>query len=191
MGDDQSPRPPVALTGLDRILGDLNEAQQEAVLATSGPLVILAGAGSGKTRVISRRAAFAIERDVVRSDRILLVTFTDRAAAEMAGRMAALGHPGVMARTFHAAALAQLRHFWPARHGGDPLPSVLDSKSRLLAPLAAKLPGHYRFTPVKDLADAIERAKVGRIRPERWLDAGDGRAPIPPDLFVRLYRDYE
>jgi len=175
----------------DRLLEDLNPSQREAVTATSGPLAIVAGAGSGKTRVISRRAAYAIETATVATDQILLVTFTDKAAGEMVERMAVLGHRGVMARTFHAAALAQLRHFWPSRHGGEPLPSILDSKLRLLVPLVGRLPGGYRFTPSKDVADTIEWAKVRRIKPDRWVTDGGDRAPIPADLFARLYRNYE
>ena len=175
----------------ERLLEDLNPSQREAVSVTSGPLAIIAGAGSGKTRVISRRAAYAIETGVVPADQILLVTFTDKAAGEMVERVAALGHSGVMARTFHAAALAQLRHFWPSRHDGSPLPSILDSKLRLLVPLVGRLPGGYRFTPAKDVADTIEWAKVRRIKPERWVAEGADRAPIPADLFGRLYRDYE
>ena len=175
----------------DRLLADLNPSQREAVTTTSGPLAILAGAGSGKTRVISRRAAYAIETGAVPADQVLLVTFTEKAAGEMVGRMAGLGHPAVMARTFHAAALAQLRHFWPSRHDGVPLPSILDSKVRLLIPLVGRLPGGYRFTPAKDVADTIEWAKVRRIRPERWLNEGGDRAPVPADIFARLYGDYE
>ncbi|MGO9178733.1 MAG: ATP-dependent helicase [Candidatus Limnocylindrales bacterium] len=175
----------------ERLLADLNEAQREAVQATSGPLAVLAGAGSGKTRVVSRRAAYAIETGVVPPDQILLVTFTDKAAGEMVERMSALGHPRVMARTFHATALAQLRFFWPTRHAGEELPHVLPSKLELIVPLARRLPGGYRFTPAKDLADVIEWAKVRRIPPERWVEDGQDRAPIPPELFARLYRDYE
>jgi len=175
----------------ERLLGDLNPSQREAVTTTSGPLAIVAGAGSGKTRVISRRAAYAIETGATPADQVLLVTFTDKAAGEMVERMAALGHRGVMARTFHAAALAQLRHFWPSRHDGAPLPAILDSKLRLLVPLIGRLPGGYRFTPAKDMADTIEWAKVRRIRPERWVGEGGDRAPIPSDLFARAYRDYE
>jgi DNA helicase II / ATP-dependent DNA helicase PcrA len=175
----------------ERLLEDLNASQREAVTATAGPLAIIAGAGSGKTRVISRRAAYAIEAGAVPADQILLVTFTDKAAGEMVERMAVLGHRGVMARTFHAAALAQLRHFWPSRHGGAPLPSILDSKLRVLVPLVGRLPGGYRFTPARDMADTIEWAKVRRIRPAQWVDEGGDRAPIPADLFARVYRDYE
>jgi DNA helicase-2/ATP-dependent DNA helicase PcrA len=175
----------------ERLLADLNGAQREAVSLTSGPLAIVAGAGSGKTRVISHRAAYAIETGVVPADRILLVTFTEKAASEMVARMASLGHRGVMARTFHAAALAQLRHFWPLHHDGRPLPQVVPSKLRLLRSIVARLPGHYKFTPLKDIADVIEWAKVRRIRPERWLAEGGDRASIPPDLFARAYGDYE
>ena len=154
-------------------------------------MAIIAGAGSGKTRVISRRAAYAIETGTVPAGQILLVTFTDKAANEMAERIASLGHRGVVARTFHAAALAQLRHFWPSRHHGAPLPAILDSKLRLLVPLVGRLPGGYRFTPSKDVADTIEWAKVRRIRPQEWASKGADRAPIPPELFGRIYRDYE
>jgi DNA helicase-2/ATP-dependent DNA helicase PcrA len=175
----------------ERLLDGLNDAQREAVTATSGPVVIIAGAGSGKTRVISHRAAYAIETSAVRGDRILLVTFTDKAANEMVERVAALGHPRVMAKTFHAAALAQLRHFWPTRHDGAPPPRVSDGKGRILYPLASRLPGGYRFTQVKDLAETIEWAKVRRISPERWILDGGDRAPIPAELFAGVYRDYE
>ena len=175
----------------ERLLEDLNPSQRDAVTTTSGPLAIIAGAGSGKTRVISRRAAYAIETGAIPADQILLVTFTDKAAGEMVDRMTALGHRGVLARTFHAAALAQLRHFWPSRHDGAPLPAILDSKLRLLVPLVGRLPGGYRFTPSKDVADTIEWAKVRRIRPQQWTREGGDRATIPAELFARVYRDYE
>jgi DNA helicase-2/ATP-dependent DNA helicase PcrA len=182
---------PATAPGPDRLLEGLNDAQREAVTITTGPLAIIAGAGSGKTRVISHRAAFAIETGVVKSDQVLLVTFTEKAATEMVERMASLGHRGVMARTFHAMALSQLRHFWPSRHEGHPAPQVLDAKWRILSPLARGLPGGYKFTTVKDLAETIEWAKVRRIAPDRWVAAGGDRAPIPPDLFARVYADYE
>ena len=181
--------------GPDRLLDDLNEAQRTAVSITQGPLAIIAGAGSGKTRVISHRAAYAIETEAVAADRVLLVTFTDKAATEMVQRMRTLSHPRVMARTFHAFALAQLRHFWPSRHDGEPLPELLESKTEILFRLARGLPGHYRFAAPRDLAETIEWAKVRRITPNRWEQdgnqAGRERAPIPADLFARLYANYE
>ena len=179
---------------VDRLLGDLEAAQREAVLATSGPVAILAGAGTGKTQVISRRTAYAVATRVVPPDQILVVTFTDKAAGEMVERLRGLGLPGITARTFHAHALSQLRHFWPSRHEGYLLPEILDSKLSLLIPIARRLPGHYRFTPAKDLADEIEWAKSRRIG-VRAYEAEAERAgrvpPIPPDLMRRVYDDYE
>jgi DNA helicase II / ATP-dependent DNA helicase PcrA len=178
------------------LLDDLDLEQREAVLATEGPVVILAGAGTGKTRVISRRTAYAIETGVVPADQVLVVTFTEKAAGEMVERLRELGLPGVTARTFHAQALRQLRHFWPSMHGGDPLPELLDSKLPILIRLVRALPGHYRFTPSKDIADEIEWSKSRRIGPEAYATAAEvvaGRRspPIPADLFVKVYADYE
>ena len=178
----------------ETLTSDLDPEQREAVLATSGPVAILAGAGSGKTRVISRRTAYAIATGAVTPDQVLVVTFTDKAAGEMVERLRGLGLPGVTARTFHAQALSQLRHFWPDRHDGDPLPTLLDSKLPIIGRLARQLPGHYRFTPAKDLADEIEWAKSRRIPPrayEREAEAAGREPPIPVDLFVRTYENYE
>jgi DNA helicase-2/ATP-dependent DNA helicase PcrA len=176
------------------LLADLDPEQGEAVRATNGPLVIHAGAGSGKTRVISRRTAYAIATGVVPADQALLVTFTDKAATEMVARLRSLGLPGVTARTFHAHALSQLRHFWPAGHDGAPLPDLLDSKLPIIGRLARQLPGHYRFTPSKDLADEIEWAKARRIQPHAYeaeAAAAGREPPIPADLVVRVFADYE
>jgi DNA helicase-2/ATP-dependent DNA helicase PcrA len=177
----------------DALLADLDPAQREAVTITSGPLCILAGAGSGKTRVISRRVAYALAAGVIRPSDALVVTFTDKAAGEMRSRLAALGQPGVAASTFHAAALRQLRHFWPRVHGTDP-PAILESKVPILAPLAAGLPGGYRYLAVRDLAGEIEWAKARRIRPtdyETRAIEDERDASLPPDLMANLYRRYE
>ncbi len=126
------------------------------------------------------------------ADQALVVTFTDKAAGEMVDRLRALGLPGVTARTFHAHALSQLRHFWPSRHDGEPLPELLDSKMPLLVPIARGLPGNYRFTAVKDLADEIEWAKSRRLTPTTYERAvADREPPIPIDLFVRVFAGYE
>ncbi|MBI2776602.1 MAG: ATP-dependent DNA helicase UvrD2 [Chloroflexi bacterium] len=178
----------------ETLLADLDPDQREAVLATSGPVAVHAGAGSGKTRVISRRTAYAIATGVVPADQVLVVTFTDRAANEMVERLRGLGLPGVTARTFHAHALSQLRHYWPVTHDGRPLPELLDSKGLIVSRLARQLPGHYRFTPSKDLSDEIEWSKARRIAPgayEREAAAARREPPIPVDLFVRVYGDYE
>jgi DNA helicase-2/ATP-dependent DNA helicase PcrA len=172
---------------------DLNPAQREAVETTVGPLCILAGAGTGKTRVISRRVAYAIATGAVHPGHVLVVTFTDKAANEMRERLAALGFPGVQAQTFHAAAFRQLRYFWSRLHDTR-LPEVLDSKAPLLGPLQRSLPGGYKFTAVKDLADELEWAKARRLDPSTYQAAVEaiGRTPpIPGDLFAGVFRRYE
>ena len=187
-------RPDLAPLDAKRLLADLDPEQEVAVRATSGPVAIHAGAGTGKTRVISRRTAYAIATDVVPPDQVLVVTFTDKAATEMVDRLGGLGLPGVTARTFHAHALSQLRHFWPARHDGASMPAILDERGLAIWRLARQLPGNYRFTPSKDLADEIGWAKARRITPRTYeLEAArtNREPPIPIDLFVRVFGDYE
>src|SRR5437867_1768939 len=99
------------------LVENLNAEQRRAVEAVRGPVCILAGAGSGKTTTITRRIANQVATAAFRSDQILAVTFTDKAAGELRERLAALGAHGVQARTFHSAALAQLRYFAPDRVG--------------------------------------------------------------------------
>jgi DNA helicase-2/ATP-dependent DNA helicase PcrA len=180
------------MTDTERILEGLNGEQRTAVTTTSGPVAIIAGAGSGKTRVVSHRTAYAVATGVVPESGVLLVTFTEKAAGEMAARVRALGLGSVTARTFHSAALAQLRYFWPSRHDGAELPEIMADKWRIVSPLARNLPGGYRFTPTKDLMDEIEWAKSRRITPSTYLARSVGRTPpTTSDLFVRLFRDYE
>ncbi len=188
----------VPVTDPARLLDDLNDAQRDAVLATTGPVVILAGAGTGKTRVISRRTAYAVATDVVPADQVLVVTFTDKAASEMVSRLKQLGLPEVTARTFHAHALSQLRHYWPLLHDGAPLPDLLDSKLPLLVPMIRALPPPYKFTPSKDIADEIEWAKSRRLTPSTYEAAVAGTqtvpgrdAPVPHGVFVELFAGYE
>src|SRR3712207_56564 len=171
----------------NRIFAGLNGEQRRAVEAVRGPVCILAGAGSGKTTTITRRIANQVATGAFRADDILAVTFTDKAAGEMRGRLAALGVAGVAARTFHAAALGQLHAYGAAPRGG-----VLPSKVIVLTNVARTLPRPYRFRPVGDLATEIEWAKNRRLTPETYADeVGDHRAPLPPDLMTRVFRDYE
>ena len=161
-------------------------------LATSGPVAILAGAGSGKTRVISRRTAYAIATAVVPADQVLVVTFTEKAAGEMVGRLRDLGLPGVTARTFHAHALSQLRFFWPLRHDGEPLPELLDSKAPDREPARPPAP---RPLPVHAGQGPRGRDRVGEVAPDHpapyEAEAVGREPPIPADLFVRVYEGYE
>jgi DNA helicase-2/ATP-dependent DNA helicase PcrA len=169
------------------ILDGLNPEQRRAAEAVRGPVCILAGAGSGKTTTITRRVANQVATGAFEPSQILAVTFTDKAATELRTRLAALGVAGVTARTFHSAALAQLRFFAPDRVGG-----ILASKAVLLRQIGNTLPGAYRFRPAGDLATEVEWAKNRGLEPRTYLAAlGDHLPPIPPDLMARVFREYE
>src|SRR5438477_9851081 len=132
------------------VLEGLNPEQREAATAVRGPVVILAGAGTGKTTTITRRIAYQVASGAFRPGEILAVTFTEKAAGELKARLRTLGVEGVEARTFHSAALAQLGRMWP-RFEDHPLPDVLDAKGPLIASLANALPRPYRFVPRREL----------------------------------------
>jgi DNA helicase-2/ATP-dependent DNA helicase PcrA len=166
---------------------DLNREQQRAVDAVSGPVCILAGAGTGKTTTVTCRIANQVATSAFSASEILAVTFTDKAATELRSRLAGLGAHGVRASTFHAAALAQLRHFRPEAVG-----TILPSKALLLRQIANRLPGAFKFRPAGDLATEIEWAKNRRIPPDGYLEAArERKPPLPHDLMLRVYREYE
>jgi DNA helicase-2/ATP-dependent DNA helicase PcrA len=169
------------------ILDGLNPEQKRAVLQTRGTVCILAGAGSGKTTTITRRIAWQVASAAFPAERILAVTFTDKAATEMRSRLKALGAEGVAARTFHAAALGQLRWLAPGRLG-----EILPSKGLIVRRIANCLPRPHCFRHASDLAGEIERAKNRRVSPANYLDTlGEHQPPLPPDLMLRVYETYE
>jgi DNA helicase-2/ATP-dependent DNA helicase PcrA len=169
------------------ILDGLNSEQRRAAEATRGPVCILAGAGSGKTTTITRRIAWQVATCAFRSDELLAVTFTDKAAGEMRARLARLGVDGVEARTFHSAALAQLR-----QSRGEAPGRILSSKALLLRQIGNSLPRPFRFRPAGDLATEVEWAKNRRLTPETYRGGLNGHEPpIPDDLMARVFGDYE
>jgi DNA helicase II / ATP-dependent DNA helicase PcrA len=169
------------------ILEGLNPEQRRAAEAVRGPVCILAGPGSGKTTTITRRIAWQVASGAVPSDEILAVTFTDKAAGEMRARLQRLGVDGVEARTFHSAALAQLRR----TKGGGP-GRILASKALLLRQIGNTLPPPYRFRPAGDLATEVEWAKNRRLTPQGYRNALNGHEPpIPDDLMATVFREYE
>ena len=169
------------------VLDGLNPEQRRAAEAVRGPVCILAGAGSGKTTTITRRIAWQVSSGAFRSDELLAVTFTDKAATEMRGRLERLGVPGVEARTFHSAALSQL-----ARARGETPGRILSTKTLLLRQIGNTLPRPYRFRPAGDLATEVEWAKNRRLTPETYVGGlGPHESPIPPDLMARVFREYE
>jgi ATP-dependent DNA helicase UvrD/PcrA len=170
----------------DAIFEGLNPEQRGAVEAVHGPVVILAGAGSGKTTTITRRIAWQVASGAFAAGEILAVTFTDKAAGEMRRRLERLGVDGVRARTFHASALQQL-HYFGRGPGG-----VLPSKALMLRHIANTLPRPYRFRPAADIATELEWAKNRRIPADGYEELAEERtAALPPDLMGRVYREYE
>ncbi|MGN9812159.1 ATP-dependent DNA helicase UvrD2 [Micromonospora sp. BQ11] len=155
----------------ERVLAGLDPEQRSAVTAPAGPVCILAGAGTGKTRAVTSRIAHRALTGEISPRHVLAVTFTARAAAEMRSRLAALGVPGVQARTFHAAALRQVRYFAPRLLEGRAMPELLDSKVRLVTLAAAKVGLRTDRAAARDLAGEIEWAKSSLVEPAEYVVA--------------------
>jgi DNA helicase-2/ATP-dependent DNA helicase PcrA len=176
------------------VLAGLDDEQRAAVTAPAGPVCILAGAGTGKTRAITHRIAYRVLTGEVEARHVLAVTFTARAAAQLRARLADLGVPGVQARTFHAAALRQLRFFAPRLLSGRELPEVVESKARLVGLAAARSGLRVDRTGARDLAGEIEWAKSSLIEPGDYVAAATrtGRdTPEDPAKVAEVYANYE
>jgi DNA helicase-2/ATP-dependent DNA helicase PcrA len=145
-----------------QVLAGLDDEQQVVATSVHGPVVVLAGAGTGKTRAITHRMAYAVATGAHEARRSLAVTFTTRAAGEMRVRLRELGVEGAQVRTFHGAALRQLRYFWP-RLSGQTFPDVLPGKARLLAEAASKSGIATNAAVIRDLASDIEWSKVSEL----------------------------
>ncbi|SPM28455.1 Superfamily I DNA or RNA helicase [Mycobacterium terramassiliense] len=191
------PMPMVA----DALTAELDDEQREAVLAPRGPVCVLAGAGTGKTRTITHRIAQLVAGGHVAAGQVLAVTFTQRAAGEMRARLRALAHGAhagsgvgaVQALTFHAAAHRQLRYFWP-RVVGDTGWQLLDSKFPVVARAASRCRLNVSTDDVRDLAGEIEWAKASLIGPEEYPSAvaDVGRdAPMDAKQIAAVYSAYE
>lgn len=167
----------------EEILAGLDPEQRAAAEAVSGPVVILAGAGTGKTRAITHRIAYAVATGQHDPRRSLAVTFTARAAGEMRGRLRSLG-TDVTARTFHAAALAQLSHFWPRAVGGT-LPQIQASKAGHVARAAAPLGIAVDSATVRDLSAEVEWAKVSNVHPDDYVAMAAAAGRTPPGSVTR------
>jgi DNA helicase II / ATP-dependent DNA helicase PcrA len=176
----------------DPLLDDLDETQRKAVTLDAAPLAILAGAGSGKTRVLTRRIGWHASRARLEPEHVLAVTFTRKAAGELVARLERLGvRRRVTAGTFHAIALAQLRR--RAADRGRPMPAVLGRKARLLAPM---LPGRGAEATLAaaEMAGEIEWAKARLVRPEGYEEvvvSARRDLPRPPADIASIYDRYE
>ncbi|OBJ33404.1 ATP-dependent DNA helicase UvrD2 [Mycolicibacter heraklionensis] len=188
---------------MDALIAGLDEEQCAAVLAPRGPVCVLAGAGTGKTRTITHRIAQLVAGGHVAPGQVLAVTFTQRAAGEMRSRLRALGAAagagaaagvgGVQALTFHAAARRQLRYFWP-RVVGDTGWELLDRKFGVVARAAGHAGLRLSNDDVRDVAGEIEWAKASLIGPEQYpaAVAADGRdIPLDAAKLAEVYAGYE
>lgn len=187
------PEPPDPPTAPASLLAGLNEAQRRAALALVGPVRILAGAGTGKTRTITHRIAHGIREGVYDPGRVLALTFTAKAAGELRMRLRVLGAPSVQARTFHAAALSQLGYFWPHTIGGD-APKVLAGKGPVVAEAASRVGVRVDPAGVRDLAAEIEWRKVRELSIEQYATAAADRelpARLDPARAAELLEAYE
>jgi DNA helicase II / ATP-dependent DNA helicase PcrA len=179
----------------------LDDEQREAVLAGRGPVCVLAGAGTGKTRTITHRIAHLVGSGHVAAGQVLAVTFTSRAAGEMRTRLRSLDADAqtgarvgaVQALTFHAAARRQLAYFWP-RVVGSTGWQLLDSKFSVVAQAANRAKMQASTEDVRDLAGEIEWAKASLITPEQYAAAvAEVGRDIPKDAnrIAAVYAGYE
>src|SRR5438034_9806617 len=179
----------------EALLAGLDPEQREVALAARGPVCVLAGAGTGKTRAITHRIAYASATGLVDPAHVLALTFTVRAAGELRGRLSQLGVGQVRASTFHAAALRQLNYFWPRVVGGRP-PQLIDSKASLVREAAkrARVRLDGSSGALADAAAEIEWAKVLQVRPDGYARAAAaaGRpAAAGADNLAAVYAAYE
>jgi len=182
----------------DSILAALDPDQRAVALATRGPVCVIAGAGTGKTRAITHRIAYAAAIGTMDPQKVLALTFTAKAAGEMRARLRTLGVPTVAARTIHSAALKQLLYFWPSVFGGR-TPDLMTTKTGFLTEAInrAGLSGSLRATNrelMRDIAAEIEWAKVSQVGPTDYIDEVSKRMQKPrvtPEQMVQVYTAYE
>ncbi len=176
------------------MLAGLDPEQRSAVTAPAGPVCILAGAGTGKTRAVTSRIAYRALTGDIAGRHVLAVTFTARAAAEMRSRLTVLGVQGVQARTFHAAALRQVRYFAPRLLAGRAMPELLDSKVRVVTLAAAKVGLRADRAAARDLSAEIEWAKSSLVEPGEYVVAAAKalrETPYEPARVADVFDAYE
>jgi DNA helicase II / ATP-dependent DNA helicase PcrA len=183
----------MAADALEEVLAGLDAEQLEAVEAPPGPLCILAGAGTGKTRAVTHRIAYQSLRGLVAAQHVLAVTFTTRAAGELRSRLRALGVADVQARTFHSAALRQLQYFWPRLSAG-PRPTLVESKLGTIRAAAGVCRLSVSVTDQRDLAAEIEWAKAALVEASDYPAAATAAGRLPPLPLAdvgRVFAAYE
>lgn len=184
---------PAGADSADAVLLGLDPEQREVATTLRGPVCVLAGAGTGKTRAITHRIAYGVRSGQLMPASVLAVTFTNRAAGEMRGRLRTLGAGGVQARTFHSAALRQLQYFWPKAIGGE-VPRLVERKIQLVAEAGARCRIRLDRGELRDVTGEIEWAKVTQTVPSDYPAAAlkVGReAPRDMAEIAQIYGTYE
>jgi DNA helicase-2/ATP-dependent DNA helicase PcrA len=178
----------------DDLLNALDPEQREVAAALRGPVRVLAGAGTGKTRAITHRIAYGVASGVYNPMEVLAVTFTTRAAGEMRTRLRSMGAGSVQARTFHSAALRQVRYFWPKVYGGQP-PELTASKIPIIAGAARRNRVEVNQATLRDLASEVEWAKVSNVRPDDYERIAPARgrevSGLDPATVAHVFGSYE
>jgi len=175
-----------------RLLAGCDSQQIEAITTTAQPLCVLAAAGSGKTRVLTRRIAWRVNEGTATARYVLALTFTRKAASQMRARLANLGLPEpATAGTFHALALGELRRL--AAERGRPAPVVVASKARLLTAAAGPKGARDRAS-LAEFATEIEWAQAQCLTPrdyERALTASPRHSQVDPAAVTEVWKRYE
>ncbi|GAB2532837.1 ATP-dependent DNA helicase UvrD2 [Brachybacterium huguangmaarense] len=179
----------------EEILAALDPEQREVATSFGEPLCVLAGAGTGKTRAITHRIAYGVAAGRLDPRHVLAVTFTAKAAAEMRSRLRDLGVPAVQARTFHAAALRQLRHFWPRVVGG-PVPEIMPNKFAAVGEACRRLHMSVDRAALRDILAEIDWSRVSMLTPETYPEAAaaahrPGVAGFDARSIARILNQYE
>jgi DNA helicase-2/ATP-dependent DNA helicase PcrA len=177
----------------EALLENLDPEQREAAETLVGPTCILAGAGTGKTRTVTHRIAYGIAKGYYAANRVLALTYTNRAAGELRARLRQLGIGAVSVKTFHAAALSQLEFFWP-QFAGVPAPAVLESKARLISKVADEIKIRLDAGALRDFAGEIEWRKYSMLSMDEYAELVKSRpkvAGLSPAKNLELQKAYE
>ena len=191
---DHAPAPTAPMDA-EEILTALDPEQREVASHFTTPVCVLAGAGTGKTRAITHRIAYGVATGRLNPRHVLAVTFTAKAAAEMRSRLRDLGVPAVQARTFHSAALRQLRHFWPRVVGGT-MPEIMPGKFAGVGEACTRLHMSVDRAALRDIVAEVEWSRVSMLTPESYPDAVEksrrpGVAGFDPRSIARILTQYE
>ena len=181
-------------TDPERLLDGLDPEQREVATTLHGPLAVIAGAGTGKTRAITHRIAYGVAVGAYQANTVLAVTFTTRAAGEMRGRLQQLGVRAAQARTFHSAALRQAQYFWPRVHGSE-LPRIADNRMGMVAEAASRLRVRTDTATLRDLVGEIGWSKVSNVDPDDYVRVAATQhrelASVDAATVARVFAGYE